>query len=1385
MTTPAPASVNATLASYLPGLQLRLLEDASWGEDEPQVRSFAGAVLVVDISGFTELTAQFEARGKVGGEQLSAILRNYFRRLTDLIVQHGGDVISFAGDAALAVWPALQSTETGPLTSCCVTAALAIQAENDAGLSHDGIVLKQRSAIASGQLYAVVLGGSGDKRLFLLTGEPLREAGAALHEVAAGKVALAQSAMSAVAKTVTANVLPSGIFVVSAAAAVESPHQAVPTVTVDPKLPLADYVPAFVADRVVAGLGEWLAEFRNVTVLFVGFPDFDASQGEILLKLQPTAHHIQHVLRRYEGAIYQFLMDDKGLALIAAFGLPPRAHEDDALRGVYAAVEIETGLKPLGIRTSIGVATGSSFCGIYGSPVRRQYTALGRPMNIAARLMQAADGGVLCDLSTTSRAGRHHKFTFQQLDPLQVKGSSAPLTVYRPTASYTEALWTAASVRTRQPLQSGIVGRSREREALANALEHLQAEKTSSLILLEGEAGIGKSRLTEELLRAARSRQLTCLIGTGQAIEKSIAYHAWRPILAAVFGLTNESESAERRRQRVLNQLKPDWQPLGPLLNAALPFEFPETPESRELQGEARADATRHLLLDVIKEYLASEPAVLVLDDAHWFDSASWGLARLAAEQLHPALIVIAMRPEHDTQVEGDLLKMPDVRHLALEPLPSEDVLHLVCQRLGVKTMLQPIAQYVLQLTQGNPLFIEELVYALRDSGAIEIRDAECRLGPKLADSSRSIEELFRQLHMPETVPGIITSRIDRLSPSQQMLVKVASVIGRSFSLATLREVHPAEGERARVPQLLAELENYQILLPIASEEYEFRHPLIQEVVYESIPVAMRRQLHQATAECYERAHKGSVESYAPLLAQHWTAAAVAPKAIHYSALAGEQALQGFAILEAVRFLTTAITLEGELRNSTAASAADDARKRAHWELLLGSAYVSWSKYDEAREHLEHGLALAGHPMPRSTIRGVVALLAEATRQVRIRMSKPRRALNDAERRKQLELTRAYEGLMEIYYLTDKPVPCLYSVFRGLNLAEPAGASPELARCYSSTAALLGFMSFAKWADAYFARALSTGEQAADSSAQAWVFMAKGVYLAGLGQRATAGENLQRSIEIYDRLGDARHGDDARANLAATCYLHGDFRQSLELANRIYRSALVRRDTRVQAECVRWRAYNLLALGRFSEVQSAIDELDSLRSSTVKLGGYHRKQDVATLTALLLLNAGDPKQALEKAKLALELMRSVSDAFEFLLEHAALAEVCMTVYESTPGEKEPADAAGNAVKALTKYARMFPVGRPAQLLYSGRLMSLRGKNDKAQAGWQKCLQTAESLSMPLYQALAHHEIARQLPASDAARREHLSTAQQLFERLGVPHRADVVRTSMASAAPDH
>jgi hypothetical protein len=180
--------------------------------------------------------------------------------------------------------------------------------------------------------------------------------------------------------------------------------------------------------------------------------------------------------------------------------------------------------------------------------------------------------------------------------------------------------------------------------------------------------------------------------------------------------------------------------------------------------------------------------------------------------------------------------------------------------------------------------------------------------------------------------------------------------------------------------------------------------------------------------------------------------------------------------------------------------------------------------------------------------------------------------------------------------------------------------------------------------------------------------------------------------------------------------------------------------------------------------------LDSLRSSTLKLGGFHRKQDVAALTALLRLQQGEYKSALESMLSAIELMRGVSDTFEHLLERTAVAEVCFALAAGKDEEKQIREATAECLKGLNKYARVFPIGRPARALYTA--MSLRSRKPaKARELLQECVKYAKALNMPLYEALAYCEIANLPAASEAERAEQRQMAEEIFGRIGASYRS--------------
>jgi hypothetical protein len=224
----------------------------------------------------------------------------------------------------------------------------------------------------------------------------------------------------------------------------------------------------------------------------------------------------------------------------------------------------------------------------------------------------------------------------------------------------------------------------------------------------------------------------------------------------------------------------------------------------------------------------------------------------------------------------------------------------------------------------------------------------------------------------------------------------------------------------------------------------------------------------------------------------------------------------------------------------------------------------------------------------------------------------------------------------------------------------------------------------------------------------------------------------------------------------------------MELAAHVYSSALLRRDGRIRAEALRWRVYNLLVLGRLEETQTAITELDQLRSNTMNLGGIFKKQDVLTQSGLLYLRRRNYSAALEAASAALRETQSLSDSPELLVERAGIAEVFLGCWDSGGVDRTDVEAkAAAAVKGLGRYAARFPIGKPAFLYFEGRLLALRGFDARALKSWEQTCATAASLDTAMYEALAHREIGRLLPAEDPLRQSHLDRARVLFEKLGM------------------
>ena len=302
-----------------------------------------------------------------------------------------------------------------------------------------------------------------------------------------------------------------------------------------------------------------------------------------------------------------------------------------------------------------------------------------------------------------------------------------------------------------------------------------------------------------------------------------------------------------------------------------------------------------------------------------------------------------------------------------------DDVEALVCQRLGVKSVPPLVGRLIREKSEGHPFFAEELAYALRESGILIIEDQECRV------SSRFLN--FENLTLPDTLQAAITNCIDSLNPSQQLTLKVASVIGRIFAFRVLQAIHPIEADKPALQEYMDTLTRLSLtLVELEAPDlaYIFKHAVTQEVAYNLMLYSQRRQLHQAVAEWIEQSNQKNLESYYTLLAYHWAQAAEMPdaisnlhaiqKAVEYLEKAGDQAMENYASAEAIQFYQQALEWEAKLpRTGNKQELREKNMRMSRWHSRIGLAHYGLGSLADCDLHIREALSLLGHPIPRST----------------------------------------------------------------------------------------------------------------------------------------------------------------------------------------------------------------------------------------------------------------------------------------------------------------------------------------------------------------------------------------------------------------------------------
>jgi ABC-type oligopeptide transport system substrate-binding subunit/class 3 adenylate cyclase len=594
--------------------------------------------------------------------------------------------------------------------------------------------------------------------------------------------------------------------------------------------------------------------------------------------------------------------DLAGDGVLAFFGAPT-TREDDAERAVLCGLrivaemeeyarEVRRGWGAEGFGVRVGAATGAVVVGEVGAGSRVEYAAFGDTVNVAARLQSAAEpGSVLVDDATHHAVER--LFEWGERQELELKGKSEPVAAWPVTGVV------AAGRPQRGPagMETRLVGRSRELGQGRDALEALRAGR-GGVLVVAGDAGIGKSRLLAELRELAERDGSSWLEGRCVSYGESLPYWPFRDLLRGEWiGAGVEEPELRvrvglRRRLEQLFESRADelYPYLGGLLEVALEHEAEA--RTSQLSPEALQWRTFEVVGQLFARLAETAPLVLALEDLHWADPTSVLLLEqlLSLAEEAPVLLVLSLRPERDHPAwalrEHAGREFPHLlREIDLGPLGDADG-ELLAALVAPATLPVELERRVLEAADGNPFFLEELVRSLADVGALVREDEGWRF-----DHAVEVE-------VPPTVEKAILARLDRLSAPARDLVTAASALGRTFALPLL------EGVLGEVPaDSLHELQRLGLLRQSRrwpQPEYRFRHALIQETAYRTLLNEQRKRLHRRAAEWLEDRYAGREGEALGLLAYHWLRAEDQEKAADYLLRAGDKARLEYALDEAI-----------------------------------------------------------------------------------------------------------------------------------------------------------------------------------------------------------------------------------------------------------------------------------------------------------------------------------------------------------------------------------------------------------------------------------------------------------------------------------------------------
>ncbi len=1155
--TPNPGNL---LKPYVP----RLVID--WLRTTPEAlhQEREATLVFVDISGFTALTERLAKKGKIGAELMRDTLDGVFRALLDEAYDWGAGLLKWGGDALLLFFDGPEHE----LRAC--RAAWEMQRTIDKvgrlHLTGGTLVLRMSVGIGTGTFHFFMTGSV--HRELLIAGPAMTETLSMEAIADAGEIGITPALAAMLDRSCVGP--PKGSTILLAAPPQVERRRA-PDVGDVSMIDIASCIPVATRGHVLLQRSE--PEHRTITSAFIDMMNTDELLAEVgpqalAVGLDQRIRQIEEAALQFEVPFYETDVGKSSVKALLTAGAPSSTgHDEERMLRTLRAVMEQDGMVPM----RIGVNTGKVFTGDFGPPYRRAYRVFGDAINTAARVMSKAEAGQI--LSTEIVLSRSRTiFDTKPIPPFAAKGKAEPVraSIVGPVVGMRE------EDRTVLPL----VGRDGELQTLLDAVEAAEGGN-GMLVEIIGESGIGKTRLLDEVV--ARSPTIRVLRTRGEEYESSTPYFAMRAVMRAALGLDPAAETSEAtdRLRMIVDAVDPSLVPWIPLLGILLGLDLPATPETAALDDRFLRDRLGEVSLAFLIRTVPG-PTMVAVDDAQFLDESTKDLlGRLfRSGSGHRAMLVLThQQSDRIIDVGGD--EADRCILVALGPLSDEGRLEVIEAITEDAPLRADAAETIAERSGGNPLFLLELLDAVRESGSVE--------------------------SLPDSVEALIAGEIDQLAPADRTILRYASVLGTSFDPALVEEAVRGDldldaGTWERLSSLLTRDPDGSL---------RFENSLIRDAAYEGLPYRRRRVLHERVAETIEATAGESVEEEVATLAIHYLEAQRWDKAWTYNRMAGERAARVYANADAARFYERAL-LAGRKRRVPA-------NERVVVHLSLSDALRLLGRFEDSDKTLgEARRLLKGDLLEAAPI--VIAQAILPSRQGRYRQTTVR--VNSALRRLEgmhgPEASAFRARLLVINagtrYFQNRQAEAIRLAKWAEEEASRTDAKDALAQAYKLLD--LAYKENGQIEKAvYSADALALYEELDDLTNQALILNNLGILAQERSRWDEALDLYRRALEIMERIGNRAGASLAKYNIAEILSDQGRLDEAESMLREVLR---VWRAQGADADVADARRELGKLLTRRGEFEAAREQLDLALAEQTRDG--RAGEALATTTRLMELD---------------------------------------------------------------------------------------------------------------------------------------------------------------------